>query len=75
MLFCVIENYKITIFDFVDDPRVKGRCLLKLADIFCIAHCTLISNGEDCIDMEEYGCANLEWLYNYLELPKALLHE
>lgn len=72
MLFCVMENYKITIFDSVDDPRVEGRCLHKLSDILFIACCTLISNGEDCIDMEEYGCANQEWLYNYLELPNGI---
>ena len=67
-----METHKITIFDSVDDPRVKGRCSHKLCDILFIACCTLISNGEDCIDMEEYGIANQEWLSNYIELPNGI---
>jgi len=67
-----MENYKITIFDSVADPRVEGRCTHKLSSILFIATCTLISNGEDCIDMEEYGKANLDWLTNYIDLSKGI---
>lgn len=62
----------MTIFDSVKDPRVRGRCSHKLSDLLFITTCTLISNGEDCIDMEEFGIANEDWLREYLELPNGI---
>ena len=67
-----MESHKITMFDSVKDPRIEGRCSHKLSSILFIATCTLISNGEDCIDMEEYGKANLAWLTNYIDLPNGI---
>jgi len=67
-----MENYNISIFDTVNDPRVIGRCSHKLVDILFIATCTLICNGEDFIDMEEFGLANEDWLIHYIELPNGI---
>lgn len=67
-----MENYRISIFDSVNDPRVTGRCSHLLSDILFIATCTLICNGEDCQDMEEFGLSNKSWLMQYLSLPNGI---
>ena len=72
MLFCGMENYKIDIFDSVPDPRVSGRCLHKLSDILFIAFCTILSNGEDFMDMVEFGKQRESWLRQIIELPHGI---
>jgi len=56
----------------VPDPRVKGRCSHMLQDILFIALCTLLSNGEDFADMEEFGNQREDWLKKFLELPQGI---
>ena len=67
-----MEGYKKDIFDQVRDPRVQGRCLHKLSDILFIALCTLISNGEDSIDMVSFATERESWLREILELPHGI---
>ena len=67
-----MEDYTKDIFEQVQDPRVQGRCLHKLSDILFIALCTLISNGEDCMDMVSFGIEREEWLNQILELPNGI---
>lgn len=68
-----ITNLK-TALTKVQDPRrtSKGHILHKLEDILIIGLCTLICNGSDFIDMEEFGNARKQWLQNFLELPNGI---
>jgi predicted transposase YbfD/YdcC len=43
-----------------------------LQDILFIALCTLLSNGEDFADMEEFGNQREDWLKKFLELPQGI---
>ena len=58
----------------MEDPRRtnRGHILHKLEDIIIIGLCTLICNGSDFIDMEEFGKAREEWLREFLELPNGV---
>ncbi len=67
-----MENYITDIFDFVPDPRVQGRCLHKMSDILFIALCTVIANGEDCIDMVTFAEQRKDWLDQVIELPNGI---
>lgn len=58
----------------VEDPRrtERGHILHKLEDIIIIGLCTLLCNGEDFTDMEEFGKEREEWLRKFLELPHGI---
>ena len=58
----------------VEDPRrtERGHILHKLEDIIIIGLCTLLCNGEDFTDMEEFGKEREEWLREFLELPNGI---
>lgn len=58
----------------VKDPRrtSQGHILHKLEDIIIIGLCTLVCNGEDFTDMEEFGKQREEWLKKFLELPHGI---
>lgn len=58
----------------IEDPRrtTKGNILHKLEDIIIIGLCSLICNGNDFVDMEEFGEARKEWLKQFLELPNGI---
>ena len=58
----------------VEDPRRtrRGHILHKLEDIIIIGLCTLVCNGEDFTDMEEFGKQREEWLRKFLELPHGI---
>ena len=68
-----ITNLK-TALTKIQDPRrtSKGHILHKLEDILIIGLCTLICNGSDFIDMEEFGNARKQWLQSFLELPNSI---
>lgn len=68
-----IEELK-TALSRVEDPRrtTKGNLLHKLEDIIIIGLCSLICNGSDFVDMEEFGEARQEWLKQFLELPHGI---
>lgn len=58
----------------MEDPRRTGRghILHKLEDIIIIGLCTLVCNGKDFTDMEEFGKQREEWLQKFLELPHGI---
>lgn len=57
----------------VKDPRRKwGNKRHKLEDILIIGLCTIMSCGEDFVDMEEFGKDREEWLRSFLELPNGI---
>ncbi len=58
----------------VEDPRRtdRGNIRHKLEDIIIIGLSTLICDGEDFEDMEEFGKQRREWLGNFLELPNGI---
>lgn len=68
-----ITNLK-TALTKIQDPRrtSKGHILHNLEDILIIGLCTLICNGSDFIDMEEFGNALKQCLQNFLELPNSI---
>ena len=66
-----MKNYQ-DLFTTVPDPRVQGRCLHRLSDILFIALCTVISNGEDCMDMVSFAKEREEWLKQIIELPNGI---
>ena len=58
----------------MEDPRRtdKGNIRHKLEDIIIIGLCTIVCNGEDFLDMEEFGKQREEWLKEFLELPHGI---
>lgn len=58
----------------VEDPRrtKRGNIRHKLEDIIIIGLGTLICNGENFADMEEFGKEREEWLSQFLELPNGI---
>ena len=58
----------------LEDPRRtdRGNIRHKLEDIIVIGLCTLICNGEDFLDMEEFGKEREEWLRQFLTLPNGI---
>lgn len=68
-----IETLKSAL-EQMKDPRRTGRghILHKLEDIIIIGLCTLLCNGEDFTDMEEFGKQREEWLRTFLELPHGI---
>ena len=58
----------------VEDPRrtSKGNIRHKLEDIIIIGLCSLIRNGNDVSDMEDFGEARQAWQQQFLELPQGI---
>jgi len=57
----------------ITDPRRRwGNKRHKLEDILIIGLCSVISCGEDFVDMEEFGRDREEWLRGFLELPNGI---
>lgn len=57
----------------VKEPRREsGNYRHKLMDIIIIGLCTVMSMGEDFVDMEDFGREREEWLKGFLELPNGI---
>ena len=57
----------------VRDPRRQwGNLKHLLIDILVIGMCTILCDGEDFVDMEEYGNDKTEWLQGFLALPHGI---
>lgn len=67
-----MEKNILDIFTTIEDPRITGRCSHKLVDILFIGLCTLLSNGEDFVDMVEFGKQREGWLRTVLDLPNGI---
>jgi predicted transposase YbfD/YdcC len=59
----------LAIFSEVPDPRDPDRCTYPLSSLLFIALCTLLSNGEDYVDMAEYAQQRRSWLLTKVALP------
>ena len=67
-----MKSHNMDIFSEIPDPRVTGRCRHKLSDILFIALCTVLANGEDCVDMVSFATYREEWLKSFIELPNGI---
>lgn len=67
-----IERLKKEISEVKDPRRDGGNKRHKLEDIIIIGLCSVISCGEDFVDMEEFGKDREEWLRGFLELPNGI---
>lgn len=58
----------------MEDPRRtdRGNIRHKLEDIIIIGLCTLICDGNDFADMEEFGIQRQELLSQFLDLPNGI---
>lgn len=58
----------------IEDPRRtdRGNIRHKLEDIIIIGLCTMIGNGEDFEDMEDFGKERETWFRQFLELPNGI---
>lgn len=59
----------VEIFDQVPDPRNAELCTYPLSSLLFIALCTLLSNGEDYIDMEEFAKQRKDWISTKVDFP------
>ena len=67
-----ITDLKASIKKIPDPRREWGNKRHKLEDILIIGLCTIISCGEDFVDMEEFGKDREEWLRGFLDLPNGI---
>ena len=56
----------------VRDFRREHKKLHRLVDILAIAVCSVIANGDDWQDMEEFGKIQHDWLKTWLLLPNGI---
>jgi predicted transposase YbfD/YdcC len=62
----------LKLFSQINDHRVNRRRRHKLLDILFIALCATIGGADDCLAIEVWGRARLDWLKQYLELPNGI---
>jgi hypothetical protein len=67
-----IEKLKAEIKGITDPRREWGNKRHKQEDILIIGLCSVISSGEDFVDMEEFGRDRENWLRGFLELPNGI---
>jgi predicted transposase YbfD/YdcC len=68
-----IEELKASLAGLEDPRRTdRGNIRHKLEDIIIIGLCTLICDGSDFADMEEFGIQRQMWLRQFLELPNGI---
>ncbi len=68
-----IEELKAKLAQMEDPRRTdRGNIRHKLEDIIIIGLCTLICDGNDYADMEEFGIQRQETLREFLELPNGI---
>ena len=62
----------LTILEDMDDPRLDRKKLHPLTTILGIGLCCLLSDGEDFIDMEEYGKNKQEMLKDFFDIKNGI---
>ncbi len=62
----------LAILDGIADPRLNRKKLHPLTTILGIAFCCLLSDGEDFIDMEEYGKNKREMLKELFDIRNGI---
>ena len=56
----------------IEDPRVQRSKKHFLKDILAIAILAVIAGAQGWEEMENYGIAKQEWLWDFLELTHAI---
>jgi predicted transposase YbfD/YdcC len=56
----------------IRDFRLERKKRHLLLDILCIGICSVIANGDDWTDMEEFGRTHHAWLKTWLALPNGI---
>jgi len=59
-------------FEGLPDPRLDRTRRHKLVDILTIGLCSILSGGENFLEMEWYGRIKEDWLKTFLELPNGI---
>ena len=67
-----IQELKKRLGELKDPRREYGNLRHKLIDILVIGLCSVISLGEDFVDMEEFGRDREDWLRGFLELSNGI---
>ena len=67
-----IKRLKEDIKEIKDPRRSYGNKRHKLEDIIVIGLLSIISMGEDFVDMEIFGKKREQWLRRFLELPHGI---
>ena len=68
-----VESLKKALREVKGPRRMEcGNIRHKLEDILIIGLCTIVCNGEDFEDMEEFGKEREEFLKGFLELPHGI---
>ena len=67
-----IKKLKEELKEIADPRRRRGNIRHKLEDIIIIGMCSVISRGEEFIDMEEFGKDREVWLRGFLEVPHGV---
>jgi predicted transposase YbfD/YdcC len=65
------ETWKDSFAD-LPDPRVIGRTSHRLLDILFLTLCGVICGMDDWEAIEEWGCALLDWLWQFVEFPNGV---
>ncbi|NQZ78771.1 MAG: ISAs1 family transposase [Ekhidna sp.] len=61
----------LEIFSGVNDPRDPSKTLYPISSLLFIALCTLLSHGEDYVDMEEFAHQRRDWLSTKIDLSRG----
>lgn len=67
-----IQNNLLGYIEEIEDPRVQRTQKHLLKDILAIAILAVIAGAQGWEDMENYGIAKQEWLWEFLELPNGI---
>lgn len=54
------------------DPRLDRRKEHLLSEVLCMGLCCLLCDGENFVDMEDFGRAKRAWLQTFLTLPGGI---
>lgn len=59
-------------FAAITDPRVDRQKKHQLQDIFVITLCAVICGADNWVEIEEYGCAKVDWFTEQLGLMNGI---
>jgi predicted transposase YbfD/YdcC len=68
----LIRNTLLSHFDFIADPRVRGRSKHYLIDIIAIVVCAKLSGIEVFEEIEDFGNDRKDWFSKFLDLPNGI---
>lgn len=59
-------------FSVIEDPRIDRCKKHQLIDILFLSICAVLSGSEGWEDIEDFGCAKLDWLRQYLPYENGI---